>query len=72
MLTGANLDIKFWPYAFHHWIRIDNLIPSKDQNMLPLQIATGKQDDFTSLQTFGCRVWVRPPDEEELSSNPTQ
>ena len=28
ILTGANLDIKFWPYAFHHWICIGNSIPS--------------------------------------------
>ena len=27
LLTGADLHIKFWPYAFHHWLRLDNNIP---------------------------------------------
>ena len=42
MLIGGNLDVKFWPWAFHHWIRIDNSIPSRDQAETPLKIATGK------------------------------
>jgi GAG-pre-integrase domain len=40
-LLGANLPVKFWPYAFHHWLRIDNSIPSKDQPSSPLFLATG-------------------------------
>ena len=61
MLLGANLPIKFWPYAFHHYMRIDNSFPSRDQTQTPLLLATGKVDDFTAFRTFGCRVWVRPP-----------
>lgn len=61
LLGGANLDIHFWPYAFHHWLRIDNSIPSRDQTMAPLTIAHNIVDDFSAFRTFGCRVWVRPP-----------
>lgn len=61
LLTGANLDIRFWPYAFHHWLRIDNSLPSRDQTATPLKIALDKVDDFSGFRTFGCRVWVRPP-----------
>eukprot|EP00980_Cylindrotheca_fusiformis_P025376 scaffold13535_cov117-Cylindrotheca_fusiformis.AAC.2 len=61
MLVGANLDIQFWPFAFHHWLRIDNSIPSRDQTAAPLMIAQNKRDDFSGFRTFGCRVWVRPP-----------
>ena len=39
---GGNLDAKFWPWAFHHWTRIDNSMPSRDQTETPLRIATGK------------------------------
>jgi len=28
LLLGANLPIKFWPYAFHFWLRIDNSMAS--------------------------------------------
>eukprot|EP00980_Cylindrotheca_fusiformis_P009852 scaffold2183_cov131-Cylindrotheca_fusiformis.AAC.1 len=59
MLLGANLDIQFWPFAFHHWLRIDNATPSRDQQEAPLMIAQGKRDDFSGFRTFGCRVWVR-------------
>jgi hypothetical protein len=61
LLTGANLDVCFWPYAFHHWLRIDNSLPSRDQSATPLMLALNKVDDFTGFRTFGCRVWVRPP-----------
>lgn len=61
MLTGANLDVKFWPYAFHHWLRIDNSLPSRDQTAAPFQLANKRKDDFSHFRTFGCRVWVRPP-----------
>ena len=29
LLTGANLDIKFWPYAFYHMLRISNSLPER-------------------------------------------
>jgi len=61
MLFGVNLPVKFWPCAFHHWLRIDNVIPSKDQEHSPYFMVTGKKDDFLSYRTFGCRVWVCPP-----------
>jgi histone deacetylase 1/2 len=60
MLHGANLPIKFWPYAFHHYIRLKNAIPSKDQNMSPIELSVGQRENFAKMKTFGCRVWVRP------------
>ena len=61
LLLGANLPIKFWPYAFHFWLRINNSMASRDQLVSPNYITTGKKDDLSALCTFGCRVWVRPP-----------
>ena len=58
MLLGASLPIKFWPYAFHHWLRIDNSLPSRDQEHSPNAIASGKRENFSAFCTFGCRVWV--------------
>ena len=60
MLLGANLDVRFWPYAFHHYIRIKNSTPSRGHTKSPMEATTGKQDDFSNFRTFGCRVWVRP------------
>jgi len=61
LLTGAGLEVRFWPYAFQHWLRICNSLPSRDQTASPLSLAFGKVDDFSHFRTFGCRVWVRPP-----------
>ncbi|KAG7341265.1 GAG-pre-integrase domain containing protein [Nitzschia inconspicua] len=61
MLLGAGLDPRFWPYAFHHFLRITNATPSRDQVKSPFEILSGKKEDFTGFRTFGCRVWVRPP-----------
>ena len=61
MLIGAGLPIKFWPYTFHHIIKIRNAIPGQGQTASPLKLATGIKEDISTLKTWGCRVWVRPP-----------
>ena len=60
LLFGAGLDVKFWPYAFNHAIRIQNALPHCTQTAAPIFLATGKKDNFTNLRTFGCQMWVRP------------
>ena len=61
LLIGANLDIKFWPYAFYHALRMSNAFPEKNESHSPIHLSTGKQEDFSNIRTFGCRVWVGPP-----------
>ena len=60
MLLGANLDARFWPYAFHHYIQLANAFPSRDQLQPPITLAHNRRENFTHLRTFGSRVWVRP------------
>ena len=60
-LIGANLAVKFWPYAFHHYIRLLNSTPSRTREKPPLILAGKPPDDLSAFRTFGCRVWVRPP-----------
>ena len=31
LLVGANLDIKFWPYAFYHALRMSNAFPEQGE-----------------------------------------
>jgi hypothetical protein len=61
MLHGAGMSVKFWPYAFHHYIWLKNSLPVCGKDKSPLSLATGKVDDFTGLWMFGCQVWVCPP-----------
>jgi hypothetical protein len=61
LLSGANLDVRFWPFAFHHYLRIQNALASRGQSESPYMMAHGRKEDFSHFRTFGCRVWVRPP-----------
>ena len=54
------MDIKFWPFAFYHVLRIRNVIPGAGQTALPLFLSTGRKDNFKNLRVFGCRVIVPP------------
>lgn len=58
LLTGANLNPKFWPYAFYHSLRISNALSEHDKKISPLQIATKHQENCNDLKTFSCCVWV--------------
>ena len=62
LLIGSGLPAKFWPYAFHHYVHLKNaiIVPRKQQTS-PTEAALGKKDNLSSLRTFGCRIWVRPP-----------
>ena len=46
MLIDANLGIKFWPYAFFHYLRIQNAMVMKVQNSSHIFQATGKKENF--------------------------
>ena len=60
LLSGASLDVKFWPYAFYHALRLENAFPEPGERSSPLRKATGHPENLSNLRTFGCRVWVRP------------
>jgi len=61
MLAGANLEPRFWPFAFRHYLHLYNVIPHSQRSQSPYTCCTGKQPDLTLLRTFGCRVYVLPP-----------
>ena len=60
LLDGANLQIKFWPHAFHHMIRILNGVVGSGQTKTPTEIAHKRKENLQNFQTFGCRVWAKP------------
>jgi histone deacetylase 1/2 len=41
MLAGANLPMKFWPYAFHHFLRIYNTTVHGDKDATPFELCSG-------------------------------
>jgi hypothetical protein len=49
ILIGAGLDIKFWPLAFNHILRIRNAIPGQGQLESPLKMSTGYKENFTAF-----------------------
>ena len=61
MLKGAGLEPKFWPYAFHHFLRLYNLTIHRDHEKSPYEICTGLIPNLRYLRVFGCRVYAVPP-----------
>ena len=60
LLIGAGLEVKFWPYAFYHFLRIKNAaLPRREATESAFQKLNGRKDDLSLLKTFGCRVWVK-------------
>ena len=60
MLGGADLEPKFWAYAFHHFLRLYNVTVHGDRTASPYEICTGQKPNLSLLRTFGCRVWALP------------
>jgi hypothetical protein len=60
MLAGASMPPKFWPYAFHHFIRLYNVTPHGSNSASPYEICSGSKPDLSSLCVFGCRVFALP------------
>ena len=46
LLFEAGLDVKFWPYAFIHVLRIRNVLSGQGQDVSPLFLSTGRKDNF--------------------------
>ena len=60
MLSGANLQPSFWPYAFYHYLRLYNFVPHGTRPSSPYEMCGSELPDLSKLRTFGCRVHVRP------------
>ena len=60
MLSGANLQAGFWPYAFYHYLRLYNFVPHGTRPSSPYEMCGTELPDLSKLRTFGCRVHVRP------------
>jgi len=56
LLTGANLDVKFWPCAFCHGLRLSNAFPERGRKSSPSELAATRKENLTDFRTFGCRV----------------
>jgi GAG-pre-integrase domain len=61
LLLGADLELTFWPYAFHHFLRLYNITPHAGRKVTPHELQYGEPPDLSRLRTFGCRVYVYPP-----------
>lgn len=61
MLHSASLPIKFWNFAFHHFIRLYNLFPHGKRPLSPFEMLHGRKPDVSHLRIFGSRVYIRPP-----------
>ena len=60
LVRGAGLPVKFWPYAFHHYLRLYNVTVHADKTASPFEICSGQKPNLRYLRVFGCRVYALP------------
>jgi hypothetical protein len=60
MLAGASLPPKFWPYTFHHFLRLYNVSSHGSNTASPYELCSGNKPDLSSMHVFGCRVYALP------------
>ena len=65
MLAGAGLEPKFWPFAFHHFLRLYNMVPHAGREHSPYQVKSGKVPDMRHLRVFGCRLFALDGDKQK-------
>jgi hypothetical protein len=58
LLGGANLELRYWTYAFYHYLKIYNLVPHGDDDVSPYEKCTGIRPDLSKMRTFGCLVTI--------------
>jgi hypothetical protein len=51
MIRGANLEKKFWPFAFNYALQISNILPRGDR-VVPFESFTGKHCSVKRYRTF--------------------
>jgi len=60
LLGGSGLPPKFWPYAFHHFLRLYNITVHGDNTQSPFEKCNGHRPNLRYLRVFGCRVYALP------------
>jgi hypothetical protein len=61
ILYSSGLELKYWNFAFYHFIRLYNLVPHGDRTASPFELVRGRQPDLSKLRIFGSHVYIRPP-----------
>ena len=46
ILLGPKLELKYWPYAFYHYIRLYNMIPHGFSMITPFEQVTSKRPNL--------------------------
>lgn len=69
LLFGANLNVEFWPFAFHHYLRPNNSLCKKGQDTSPYQLATGQKDNFAGLKFLDVKFGQGNQDNKKQDSN---
>jgi hypothetical protein len=61
ILYSSGLPLKYWNFAFYHYVRLYNFFPHGERPASPFELIRGKQPDLSKLRVFGSNVYIRPP-----------
>jgi hypothetical protein len=58
MLYSADLEPKFWEYAFYFYLWVHMVLPHSKKQISPNHLVMGFPADVINLQTFGCVMYT--------------
>jgi Integrase core domain. len=61
ILHASGLGLKYWNFAFYHFIRLFNFFPHGTRDKSSFELTRGHKPDLSLLRVFGCVVYIRPP-----------
>jgi Integrase core domain. len=61
ILHACGLPMKYWNFAFYHFIRLFNFFPHGTRPKSPFEMVRGRKPNLSLLRIFGCNVYIRPP-----------
>ena len=59
ILHACGLPLKYWNYAFYHYLRLYNLVPHGYREKSPFELIRGYKPDISKL-TFALLAAVHP------------
>ena len=65
LVEGHQVPLKPWPYALSHYIKVCGMVPHGESELSPDEQISVNRPGVGALKTFGCQVYIRPPQYEK-------
>ena len=64
-MEGNQFPLKLWKYSLSHYITVHGMVPHVESGLSPYEQIYENIPNAGSLKSFGCQVYIRPPQYEK-------